>query len=266
MYKALLASVGLTEEEAQLYELLLQHGPQGVGGLLKRVTGIKRGLLYKVLERLEKRGLVVPQKKEGVSVFVPESPDVLLRCLQEQEDELKRSKGELESVLPELKAKYNLSTERPALRFFEGVEGLRAMYEDRLVAGAKELYFIRSSRHGVYREVFGKWFDHYRQRQTAVFSTVYALTVDDADTNHDSELDKARHMLRTWLRPEDYTSPVEIDVYANKVTVISFGKEIFGIMLESEVIAKAMKDLFILAERGAKTIPVTHDHGEPKMR
>ena len=91
MYKTLFESAGLSAEEADIYELLLQYGPQGVGELMKRVSGIKRGLLYKVLERLEKRGLLTAQKQEGVTRFVPESPDVLLRCLADQEELLKRS-------------------------------------------------------------------------------------------------------------------------------------------------------------------------------
>lgn len=264
MYKNLFESAGLTPEEAQVYELLLQYGPQGVADLLKRVSGIKRGLLYKVLERLEKQGLLVTRKEEGVMQFIPEPPDVLLQCLQTQEDELKHSKKELESVLPELKAKFNLSTERPVLRFFEGVEGLRAMYEDKLESGSTELYFVRSARAQVYRDAFGKWFTHYLQRQAKAHIKVHALTVDDEEANHDPAVDAARNVVRTWLRPEDYTAPIEIDAYGNRLAILSYGKEIFGVIIESEPIAKAMSDLFVLADRGAKTLTIIHDHPAPR--
>lgn len=264
MYKTLFESAGLSAEEADIYELLLQYGPQGVGELMKRVSGIKRGLLYKVLERLEKRGLLTAQKQEGVTRFVPESPDVLLRCLADQEELLKRSRQGLESALPELKAKFTLSTERPVLRFFEGVEGLRAMYEDQLESGAKESYFIRSAKAKVYRDAFGKWFTFFLQKRAKLGIKVHALTVDDEETNHDPEVDAVRNVVRTWLRPEDYQAPIEIDAYGDRVAILSYGKEIFGIVIESAPIAQALRELFILADKGAKTLTIAHDHPTPR--
>lgn len=264
MYEELFAQAGLSTDEAAVYGQLLKHGPQGVAVLSKRVKKVKRSLLYKVLDRLIERGLVQAQKKEGATTFAPQSPELLLKGLENREFELAKSKQALTAAMPELKAKFNLSSERPVLRFFEGVEGLRELYEDKLTSGVKELYFVRSSRAEVYQEAFGKWFTHYLQRQSALDIKVYSLTVDDEEANHDPAIDKARNVIRTWIRPEDYTAPIEIDSYGDKTAIISFGKEIFGIMIESAPIACAVKELFLLADKGARTTKILHDHPEPK--
>lgn len=266
MYESLLIRLGLSPDESAVYEALLQHGPQGAAGLLAKLKAIKRGLLYKVLDRLVTRGIVVQTEKQGKALFTPQPPDTLLALLEEQEREHQKSKEALVQALPELKAKYHLSTERPILRFFEGVDGLRQIFEDKLESGAKELLFIRTARAESYRESFGKWFGHYLKRQKDAGIRVQSLTVDDEFSNHDPKVDAARNVIRTWLRPEDYTAPIEIDTYGNKIVIVSFGKEIFGIMIESEPIARAMREILQLADRGARTLEVAHDHPPVKKQ
>ena len=252
--------MGLSPDEARVYGALLEGGPQGAGELLKRLSSLKRGLLYKVLDRLGERGLITEKKEKGPAQFVPQPPDMLLALAEEREAAFRHSREALKEALPDLKAKYNLSTERPIIRFFEGVEGLRKMYDDKIDAGAKELYFIRTARAETYRETFGTWFGHYLKRQTAAGIKAHALTVDDEFTNHDPAIDAARNVVRTWLRPQDYTAPVEVDAYGDRVAIFVFGKEFFGIIIESAPLAKSIREILILADRGAKTVKVTHDH------
>ena len=260
MYKPLLQSIGLTPDEATVYETLLIHGSQGAGGLVKRIKDIKRSLLYKVLERLVDKGLILQTRKQGKLEFSPQPPGTLVRLAEKQEEVARRSHEAIASSLPELKAKYNLSTEKPVIRFFEGVEGLKKMYEERLAAGNQETYLIRSSRARVYYEAFGKWFTYYLARRAKLGVKVHALTVDDEHAIHDPKIDKARHTIRTWLRPQDYTAPIDISVQGDHVSLLSYGKEMFGIVMENAPMAQAFKEVFLLAEKGAKTIPILHDH------
>lgn len=266
MYEAIFTRVGLSIDETRVYEALLENGPLGAGDLLTHTKNIKRGLLYKVLERLTERGLVIQEKKSGKALFVPQPPESLLHIAESQEEAARKSKESLQSLLPALKAKYNLSTERPVIRYFEGVEGLREMYEDKLASGAKDSHFIRTARAEEYRETFGKWFTHFLKRQTELGISAHALTVDDEYTNHDPEIDAIRRITRLWIRPEDYTAPVQIDTYGDKVSIFAFGKEIFGILIESKPIATSLRELFVLAERGAKTLVIKHDHPTPKKQ
>jgi hypothetical protein len=53
------------------------------------------------------------------------------------------------------------------------------------------------------------------------------------------------------LSTENFPIDNEIDIYKNKVAIASYGKEMFGMIIESEEIAKAQKAIFELAWRGA---------------
>lgn len=264
MYNDILIRAGLTEEEARIYEILLEKGPQGAGELLTRVKPMKRGLLYKTLDRLAERGLVLQKDVRGKLQFAPQSPESLATIARARADEMQKTVAAFDAALPELKAKHALSTERPIIRFFEGKEGLREIYEDHLTSGAKDLYFIRTARAKEYRNLFGTWFGNYLKRQGDVGIHVHALTVDDEDTNHDPAIDAARGVVRTWVRPGDYTAPIQIDSYGNKVAILSFGKEVFGILIESEPLARAIREILVMAKHGADVRPVTHDHPPAK--
>lgn len=52
---------------------------------------------------------------------------------------------------------------------------------------------------------------------------------------------------------DEYTAPVEIDIYGDKIALMSFGKELIGVIIESPQIARALKEIFLLAKRGAET-------------
>jgi sugar-specific transcriptional regulator TrmB len=259
MFHDILIHAGLSQDEATVYEALLLYGPQGAGALLPRVH-IKRGLLYKVLQRLAQKGLITEETAKKRTIFTPQPPDVLLKIIEDQESEIRKSRENLLHSLPEMKAKYIISTERPIIQFFEGVDGLRKIYEDKLVSGTKEHYFIRPLHANVYEYAFGRWFSYFLEKRARLGITTYALTPDDIDANHDPKIDAQRKVIRTWLRPEDYTTPIEIACYRDKIAIISYGKEIFGIVIEHEHLSKAIKDIFNLAQKGAQTFFTEHNH------
>lgn len=260
MYDPMFERLGLSRDEARVYEALVTGGSQGAGDLLGRVK-MKRGLLYKVIDRLQERELITADEHRGRAIWTAAPPDALLKIVDQIETAARGTRHAVEDLLPELKAKYVLATERPIIRLFEGVEALKKIYEDTLESGAKEFYFIRPVKSTVsYERAYGRWFKNYRERRAAAGITTYGITPDDADTNHDPKVDASWKLVRTWLRPSDYSAPVEINLYADRVAVISYGKEVFGLVIENAPLAKAFKELFKLADRGSKTIPVKHAH------
>ena len=60
---------------------------------------------------------------------------------------------------------------------------------------------------------------------------------------------------RTWYLQEDYTAPVEWSVYGNKVSVISFGQEVIGMVIDSPQIAESLRQIFGMLDEGLKRRP-----------
>jgi HTH-type transcriptional regulator, sugar sensing transcriptional regulator len=260
MFTSVLTEAGLSDEEAKVYETLLTLGTRPVAEIYARVRPLKRTTLYQVLRRLVERGVVRESEMGGKTVFSPEPPEALLAAVDAEARRVERQRAMLAEAMPKLRETYLLAGERPVLRFHDGPEGIKAIYEEHLASGVKELRFVRTGRAKLNSDAFGNWWAHYIRRRREKKVTSFAITADDADANHDPARDAFLGVVRTWVRPQDYDAPVELDIYGDTVAIISFGKEMFGVTMRNAHIAKAFLDLFELARRGAETIEVPHDH------
>ncbi len=130
----ILIQAGLSEEQAQCYQSLLDKGPQRASDLAKW-TGIKRGLIYKVLEQLESMSLITKKGGPGtVAIFSPSHPSLLLSNIERKEKEISLTKEMLASSLGSLSSKYNLITGKPNVQFFEGIDGIAKVINDSLTS------------------------------------------------------------------------------------------------------------------------------------
>ena len=68
MYKDVLIKAGLKAGEAEIYDLLLQKGDASAQEINKN-TPHKRGMVYKFLEDLHAKGLVVTYSKNKKTYF-----------------------------------------------------------------------------------------------------------------------------------------------------------------------------------------------------
>src|SRR3989338_3023294 len=126
----IIIEAGLSEEQALVYQSLLEGGPQKASPL-SSWTGIKRGLIYKILEQLENMGLVEKRGGAGtVAVFSPNHPSLLLEKIERDKKNLELSKEMVQAGLGNLTSKYNLIAGKPNVRFFEGKEGIVNVVRD----------------------------------------------------------------------------------------------------------------------------------------
>lgn len=262
MINTLLTLAGFEEKEQIVYRALLERGCVTVGTLLKHLS-IKRGDIYNILYALRERSFIESVLKRGILHFTVTNPQIILDRIRERRAAFEEAEQEALQALPKLKAEYLLSTERPLIQFYEGEEGLREIYEDTLRTHSKDAYFVRANNALVYSKLFGEWFGTYIKKRAQKGIMIHALTPDHYDANHDSTIDEKRNLKRTWLRPQDYTTQMEINLYDDKTCFISYGKEIFAIVVEHAPLAKAMKELFALARKGAEHTVVAHDHCTP---
>ncbi|MBI5221056.1 MAG: hypothetical protein HY978_04470 [Candidatus Liptonbacteria bacterium] len=251
-YLSPLLGAGLTENQAQIYEILLTRGPLRASKIHAQ-TELTRALVYKVLEELVELGLATKQAEPGqVAIFSATHPSALLALAQKKEADAKAAGESLQAALGRMVSDYNLISGRPGIRFFEGVAGLEKIYEDILTEGT-EVCLIRSAYEPVYREQILPVVEKFIRQRVRRGITVQALTPKDAGHHHSLEEDAHILLKRTWLAAADYRAPVEIDIYGDKVALLSFGQELVGVILESAQIAQALRQVFLLAERGAQT-------------
>lgn len=135
MYKEIFTSINLSLGESIVYEYLLKNGESPAGEMIKK-TPLKRGLVYKILDSLVDKGLVIektsiPSKKQGrrkISHFLPNHPEKLREFIENEKKKLDKAKNTLEANMPALISDFNLASGKPGVRFFEGIEGIKKCY------------------------------------------------------------------------------------------------------------------------------------------
>jgi HTH-type transcriptional regulator, sugar sensing transcriptional regulator len=133
MYQDLLIQNGLNKNEAVIYEYLLKNGDSPAGLIIKK-TPLKRGVVYNALASLTKKDLIAERKRNKIAIFSPAHPDKLAELAESREIEIAGAKRALKSSLPTLVSDFNLISNRPGVRYFEGLDGVKKVLDDTLTA------------------------------------------------------------------------------------------------------------------------------------
>lgn len=124
-----LKKIGLSENEAKVYLALLELGGSTAQQVAQK-TELKRPTTYVQFDSLMKRGLVTSFEKGIKTLFRAEDPEHLRKVLEKGKEEQKEKADTLEKILPVLGNLYLFASERPRVRFFEGVEGLKTIQDE----------------------------------------------------------------------------------------------------------------------------------------
>ncbi len=241
---------GLTENESNLYELLLRLGEVPAWQIVKE-SGLKRPTVYKTLYSLQKKKLVTTNEKEKVIRFQPVSPSELLQLAERQFQSLERAKQNLQAALPQLSSLYTTAIEKPVVRVFEGVEGLKEIYEDMLKEG-KPIDAVLQT-HQVDNAVYEWLTGPFIKKRVKLGITARVIAGSSGKTKVYKNKDK-KELRETRVVSEDvFPIQHELDVYGNKVAFINFkkGEALIGIVINHPHIAHTMRATFDLAWNGA---------------
>ena len=239
----LLIESGLSEEQAFIYDALLEKGPQKASALSKW-TGIKNGLTYKVLDQLKSMGLVVERGGKGtVAVFTASHPSLLLGNIERKEKEISLAKDILSKSLGGLVSKYNLIAGKPNVQFYEGVNGLEKIYEDIILEG-KDILLIQSPFDSDIPEI-----DTIVQKQIkrqvsknihAKALTPHIDTTKEWVQHHDEKNLVTRHIIQKG----ELEIPAQILIYGKKVGISSVKNPLISTIIEDENITQTFKAMF----------------------
>lgn len=134
MNETILYNLGLTRVQAEIFNCLLENGPQKASDIAKK-TKRPRGVAYKGLEELANLSLVTKKEaRAGIFVFTAEHPSKLEKVLNQKEKDLEKTKSAFASSLPDLISAYNLASNKPGVRFYEGEDGLKKVLDDTLTS------------------------------------------------------------------------------------------------------------------------------------
>ena len=129
--KKVLELYGLEEKQAAVYLELLNLGETTATKLAER-TGIDRTLMYQLTDKLIEAGLASYIIKNNVRYFSAAAPEILLRKIQEKEEQIRLA-------LPELKARLQPLIETK-VETYRGREGINTILK--MIIREAQQYFI----------------------------------------------------------------------------------------------------------------------------
>lgn len=125
-----LVYLGLSENQADVYLSLLQHGLSKASKMPQH-TGLKRGLVYKVLDQLIDMGFVEKHGGEGsVAFYAPLSPTKLQQFVDTKTSQAREAQDVFDDMYGNLKSQFNLLSGKPSVQYFEGEEDVSKILDD----------------------------------------------------------------------------------------------------------------------------------------
>ncbi|HVS78830.1 MAG TPA: helix-turn-helix domain-containing protein [Candidatus Saccharimonadales bacterium] len=246
----ILQRLGLTNSQAKSYAELIKAGSLTPPQLAAK-TKESRTAAYMALAKLEEIGLATKVGEAKKATYSPANPSALEKFIAAKRKEVSAAEDLYRASLPRLLTYYYSNRGEPGIRFYQGKEGLTKIYEDHLRTG-QDVYFVRTMAD---EEYFGDVLYQYMNKRAKQNITAHGLAPYTPGTyEYAQKNDKELKRDMAWFPPKAYTAPVEISIYGDKVSLISFGKEAIGTIIESPQIAQALRELFAMAKLGAKEL------------
>ena len=247
----LLEQFGLNETQSDVYFTILQMGSGSIQEIARK-SRTKRTTTYSVLETLITKSLVSFSHRGAHREYFAEDPKKLPLILDEAERRIANQKKSLNDILPELSSFYNAHATKPRIRLYEGVNGLKQVFEEtlELKRGEETLAYSTAKLVHLFLE---DWIQGYVKKRVAKGITQRAIVEDSPEARYHWQNDKEELRETVIVPREAFPFSNEINIFRNKLFIISY-KELLGVVIESEEIARTQKAIFELAWRGAKSL------------
>ncbi len=123
-----LEEIGLSKNEAKIYQMLLESGPSLVGKISSN-TKIHRRNVYDSIEKLKEKGFISWTIKNNRKYFEAVDPGRILDIFEEKKEKLK-------IIIPRLKKQ---KLEKLNIRVYTGNEGRKIIFNDKLKHKSEQL-------------------------------------------------------------------------------------------------------------------------------
>ncbi len=227
--------IGLRETEAVIYLEALSLGPTTILTLAKH-TQIKRTTIYSVVEELQKRGLMNIEMRGFKKLYVVESPAGIERLLNQQREKLQRA-------LPDLEALYNFTGDGSSLKYYEGLEAVKAVYEG-LIRDIRphEDYLILSDLKR-WLEQDPDYFLDFLRRRAKLNINIRMLAQDSAIAREHQRIQRTLNE-RIRILPKETQLTTNLVITPQRVVVHQIIPPIFAIVIENQSIIQMHKEQF----------------------
>lgn len=234
MFEKELEKAGLTDKEANVYLAVLELGEANIARIAKK-SKVKRATVYLAVESLKEKGLISAAKRENKIYYYAEDPRVIQKQLEEKKESISK-------IMPDLLASFAFLDKKPSIRYFEGKNGIKQVFEDMLNYPNREILAMFTEQHLDFGDnFFYEYFIPERKKRKIWVRSIFPDNVQ----MRDFQKNDPNHLRQSKLISSNkFTLKTEIVIYGkNKIGILSFNEEL-GLIIESQDIHDSLKGIF----------------------
>lgn len=239
MYTDIFEHIGLSPNEAKIYETLLSTGETSVA-IISAKAKVHRRNVYDAMNRLLEKGLVFQIFQKGENIYQAVHPNKLLEVLKEKETKLTQ-------VLPQLNKIYNAEPPQEAAYIYKGLEGYKNYMRDLARIGA-ETYFLSAKGLWFTPTVSEKFLNDFKgelKRKKVKHYTLYDPLVP-------KKLPQALNKVggEYKILPEKYATSAVLDIFGDHVVTFTsvdignVGEDVTIFVMINQELADSFKTWF----------------------
>lgn len=255
---SLLTQFDVGELEANIYlEILSGRGDTAL--VISRHLKLARTRVYRLLDNLLTKKLIVTRVGDRGMRFVATPPDQLEFLISDRENELSK----LKQVFPTLKSELVLlrgESPKSQVLYYHGIDGLKQVTYNSLHARGELLTYELSTMNAFMDQVEAE-----KLRVRFVENKVHIKTLTNA-TQMSAWTDVAEMVEKYWtirhLDPKEKPFQFEILIYNDVYCMYRYvGDDVFCVEIHSQELADMQRQLFEYLWAGARQFKILDNHG-----
>jgi len=247
MHKDPLEKVGLSKNEALVYNILLERG-ELTPSQIALLTGLTRENTYNIAGELIEKGLAEKIPNRKIITYRLLDPTNLRAFLETQKLKVETGEKVLNDLYPELSNLYKLSSSKGGIAYFKGIEGIKYVFSGTFFdPKPAEILVFRSPEDKVLEDFL---LEHILdQTKKGIKSKIIAPKGEKIAT--DIKRTKLLREIR-YVDSSDYIFPAEISIADSKVCIASYGKKKGVVIINDAEISQTFTSLFNLIWKNTK--------------
>lgn len=253
----------LSEQECQVYlEIITGKGDTALK--LARLTKMARTKVYRILDNLLAKKLIINRVGERGMHFIATPPDQLDFLLSDRQHELDKLKSLLPTLQSQLTTLSHQSTSQSEVRYYHGTDGLKQVTYNSLKAKGELLTYELSTMNAFMdQEEAEKLRTRFVENKINI-KTLTNVTKMTAWTNVTEMVEKYWEIRH--LDPKDKPFQFEILIYNDIYCMYKYtGNEVFCVEIKNAELAQMQRTLFYYLWDMAKPLKIFDKHGTAKL-
>lgn len=228
-----LKNISLKQNEAEVYLYLLQNGLSTPPQIAKG-TGIFRTNCYNILQTLKEKDILEEQKRGKKKVYLARDPESLKLGLT-------RKIELIDLILSDLRSLYRTQKNKPLIRFFDGWQEVKNIYE--MTLNTESLYATGSTEK--LQKIDPIYFEKYfkiLEKNKVMVKDLLSPSSKNKSVKTIREIRNSLHQIK--FIPERFEeTETDILVWDDNVALISLDEPIFGTVITNPPLAKTITTL-----------------------